>query len=741
MFGTKRVLAFAAVVTMVAFAACSDSGGGLLEPVIPAVPEAGVLLSITPGAAQTTTITGASTISITRPAGTAVGDLLLAQITVNGLHSNNGIICAPAGWTSVQENNQGSTITQQIFRKVATADDAAATSFGFVIREQSGSGHPNCTDSNLKNSNAAGGILRYTGVDTGAPVITQSGNTGNNVTNISAPSVDIGTETDAMIVVFFGTQEIRTISLPASTTDRYLVDDHAPSLRAADKVQASSGATGAFNASWTGTTTAVAQTIALKMAPLATTTTTLTATPATSAVVGTSVTFEAEVKQNLTAVTAGTVSFYYGGTSCTVLTGATQIGSATNLDGDGKASVSTSALAIGSYTIRACYSGATGLAASGTSIGYEITRIPTTTVFTLAPTTQQYSDNVNLKAVVSPLTATGSVQFQKSTNGTDFTDHGTAIALGGTQDEAILNGQQITDAAGTLHFRAVFTATGNFANSTGSAVALTVTKEDATVVFAPGNPAAIDVSQLTGTTVPIGELTLTLMVKEKEPDVANAPGTTGIGDVENAGLGVVLHPVASGSVITLDCTAGTTSGTGYARQKSFTCSNDTFIPIGTYEVVATVAGAYYQGSNSDAFTAYVPTTGTTNGGGTVMVGDDRVVFGFSMAFNRGGQRLQGSLIVIRHHADGTRSRLKSNALGGLIVTDESTLYNWASFNGKSTYISWDYGAEEYVTTGNQSFAVYVEDWVAEPDKIRIVGPGTLDITLRALTAGNIKVSP
>ena len=70
--------------------------------------------------------------------------------------------------------------------------------------------------------------------------------------------------------------------------------------------------------------------------------------------------------------------------------------------------------------------------------------------------------------------------------------------------------------------------------------------------------------------------------------------------------------------------------------------------------------------------------------------------------------VQGSFVLIRHLADGTIYRVKSNSIYGLSLgtrVSNGEPYGWASFSGKGTYQepTW------MEPVGNYEFAVYVED--------------------------------
>ena len=359
--------------------------------------------------------------------------------------------------------------------------------------------------------------------------------------------------------------------------------------------------------------------------------------------------------------------------------------------------------------------------------------VPTITLLSVSPGTQQYSDKVSLSASVLPAAATGSVQFRKSIDGgVTFTDLGLPVSV----PNAALNDHQILQAAGTaVQFQAVFTATGSFTGSTSDAKSLTVTKENATIGYASTNVAALQVASAGGT-LSANSLTLALAVKETSPDLAAL--TAGLGDIAKAGLTVSLAAVGSGSSYVLTCTPGAVTGSGYAAARPFTCTNPTAIDVNAYEVVATVTGDYFAGTLSDAFTVFDPSLGFATGGGSFVLNGDKVNFGFTMKYGKNGSNLQGNFIAVRHHADGTVSRLKSNALGGLALGEDATVpLGWATFNGKATYTTWNATAGAYVIVGNQSFAVYAEDR-SDPgsgiDRIWLGAPGDLAMSGTAATA-------
>jgi hypothetical protein len=466
------------------------------------------------------------------------------------------------------------------------------------------------------------------------------------------------------------------------------------------------------------------------------TTTDLSALPASPQEYGTNVTFTAHVEDSgSNDLTVGDVRFYdaAAGATCAAPLGSTQIGTDQTLGSNGDASVSTAALEVATHDILACYLGTSTYAASDDTLSYTITLIDTDTTLTVDPTTQQYSDKVDLTADITPSDAPGSVQFSKSTTGCagTFTDIGAPVAV--VAGQAVLADQVIGDAAATdVCFKADFETSdsAHYDNSSDTG-ALTVTKEDATILYAGGNPAAAQVDS-PGFGSWTGPLVLNISVKETTPDLAGT-GTAAVGDISNAGLSVVLSNIGGGGNITLNCVASAVSGTGYAATRPFVCTSPGAIPLGAYEVQVNVTGDYYAADQYlDAFTVYDPSLGFATGGGWFMIGSDKVNFGFVTKYNKkNGSNPQGSFIAVRHYADGTIARLKSNSLTGLAITTYSNCGN-AQLSGKSTFTWWDptanFGLGGYVTSGNNLFSLSAWD-CNQPgtgfDKIWLKGPSAL----------------
>ena len=247
--------------------------------------------------------------------------------------------------------------------------------------------------------------------------------------------------------------------------------------------------------------------------------------------------------------------------------------------------------------------------------------------------------------------------------------------------------------------------------TTSTTVLVFLIPEDASVSFDAGNPVAVGVDEPGGDSDPF---TLTVLVEETEPDLPAGSGMAG--DIGLATVTLSLNPVGPGSPVAGTCAPSGTSGTGYDAVLTVDCTFDD-IPVNTYVATVTVDGGYYTGSGEDVLVVYDTSLGFTTGGGWFYWPDtadeatgyagDKTNVGYTMSYNKKGQKVKGNLVMIRHLADGSIYRVKSNALSGLALgtSNDGEDFGWASFSGKSTYR--EPGWADAV--GNHTFIVYVED--------------------------------
>jgi hypothetical protein len=225
------------------------------------------------------------------------------------------------------------------------------------------------------------------------------------------------------------------------------------------------------------------------------------------------------------------------------------------------------------------------------------------------------------------------------------------------------------------------------------------------VAFDDDNPVAVQVADPGGAS---GPFSLTAYVTEKQPDLP-ADGVSGVapGDISRAAVTMALVPVGPGSPIPGSCATSVDTTIGYAGELTLVCDFDD-VPVNTYSVEVTVGGGYYAEVAEDVLVVFDPSLGFTTGGGWFNWPGtaEKTKFGYTMKYHKKGQRVKGSLLLIRHVAPGENYGVKSNALYGLSLgKSTSPDFGWASFSGKCTYKDEDSVDPE----GNHVFLVYVED--------------------------------
>ncbi|MHB1318539.1 MAG: OmpL47-type beta-barrel domain-containing protein, partial [Anaerolineae bacterium] len=238
---------------------------------------------------------------------------------------------------------------------------------------------------------------------------------------------------------------------------------------------------------------------------------------------------------------------------------------------------------------------------------------------------------------------------------------------------------------------------------------IVVGPEDARVRFHGGNPVAVRVASDGGSS---GAFSLEVAVREAY-DAASGlepygePGGEP-GSIDLAQVRVVLVPVAPGGQALPRSCSRAVYNSGYDARLAVTCLFDQ-VPVNTYVVQVTVDGGSYAGSGEDVLSVYDPSLGYATGAVEFdwLETDEDARAGFTMAYNRKGTSLSGSLLLTRHTADGETLvyQVKSNALYGLSLGGDASM-GWATFSGKCTYLGPGMGAPE----GNHEFTVYALDY-------------------------------
>jgi hypothetical protein len=194
-----------------------------------------------------TSATGAVTIS--KPAGVAAGNVLVAQFAVA---ANAVTVTPPAGWTLIRsDDNAPRQLEQFAYVHMAGASEPATYTFtGSVTAVQ-----------------AAGGIAAYQNVASVATVNAQGGQTNASSTNITAPSITTSVA-NTRLVGLYSIQLNTTITAPAGMTRRWNVASGTTlQIAIADVAFAGPGASGAKTATAGAADFNIGELIALRPAP------------------------------------------------------------------------------------------------------------------------------------------------------------------------------------------------------------------------------------------------------------------------------------------------------------------------------------------------------------------------------------------------------------------------------------------------------------------------------------------
>ncbi len=285
----------------------------------------------------------------------------------------------------------------------------------------------------------------------------------------------------------------------------------------------------------------------------AATTTSVVAAPTSGALFGQTVTLTATVSWALGNPTVGNVNFVDDlGTN--LGTGAVGTG--------GKATINTTALALGTRTITATYHDNTAAAAFADSVGtlnnYVISAASTTTTVTSTPGSSVFGQSVTFTATVTSATGTppigaSSVEFVDTTTGTVL-GYGTP----GAGNTSAITTNVLTVATHTITATYVDTIDSNFNSSSGQRVGFVVSKASSSVTVGASPSASVFGQQVTFTAT-----------------VTSPTGTP---------------PLSSGSVQFVDTTTGTVLGFGTPGAGNTSSIATSILTAATHTITATYVG-------------------------------------------------------------------------------------------------------------------------------------------------------
>jgi hypothetical protein len=183
-----------------------------------------------PSTTNTSTNVAYSQVTLSRPSGTSVGDILVASISING-GAEASTVSAPSGWNLIARTDNDNNISIVSYWKAADSNES--NSYTWTIAPQ---------------TRATGGVTRYSGIDTSNPIDAVASSTGRG-TNAVAPTVATSGPNERLLALFatrVGTNSSPVNSTSTGMTKLYDVKNipFGPTASAQDSLQALEGASG-----------------------------------------------------------------------------------------------------------------------------------------------------------------------------------------------------------------------------------------------------------------------------------------------------------------------------------------------------------------------------------------------------------------------------------------------------------------------------------------------------------------
>jgi hypothetical protein len=254
-----------------------------------------------------TSATGAGTsLTINKPVGIAVGDIMIANISESHTSNNLSTSASSSGWTVINSRTLGvNNVRGSVLYKIAITSDLTATNYAFSI--------------NTGANSSSGAIIAFSGVDTTTPFDVSPGILNpTNVGSITATGITT-VSANAAIIMLGQVGDDRSYSAwattsPGALTELYditTITGFDSSVGGAWAIKATAGATGNGTATLSGSNRNGAILLALRqqLPP------TITSLGSTSGCVGTSITINGT---DLTGATASGVTI--GGTAVSSIT-------------------------------------------------------------------------------------------------------------------------------------------------------------------------------------------------------------------------------------------------------------------------------------------------------------------------------------------------------------------------------------------------------------------------------------
>jgi hypothetical protein len=187
------------------------------------------------------TPTSGTTVVVSKPSGTAEGDVLIAMVSISG---SNPTITPPSGWTLVVSlGATGGGVNSGVWTKVAGGSEPTTYTW---------------TSSNTI-VDSVGAIVRYTPASpTTSPGVIDATAKSAIATPAVAPSVTATGDNDRLICLFTGNTPGST---PSGMAQRVAIDGGSSGVWIYDELLTANGATG--TRTWTGAASSIGWTVAL----------------------------------------------------------------------------------------------------------------------------------------------------------------------------------------------------------------------------------------------------------------------------------------------------------------------------------------------------------------------------------------------------------------------------------------------------------------------------------------------
>lgn len=170
-------------------------------------------------------------ITLAEPSDALAGDVLLSNISING--GTSAMVTPPSGWNLIARTDNDTNVRLVSYWKVVGASESAAT-YTWTINSQ---------------TQAAGGITRYSGLNTSNPIDVVGSSTGRG-TVATAPSITTTQDGDEIVTLFatnVGTNHSAIFGTTTGMTKKYDSKNtpFGPTTMAEDTAQTVAGVVGA----------------------------------------------------------------------------------------------------------------------------------------------------------------------------------------------------------------------------------------------------------------------------------------------------------------------------------------------------------------------------------------------------------------------------------------------------------------------------------------------------------------